>query len=327
MISYPIRVEVLGEADGQRVDSFLAGRDIGLTRSQAERLAKAGKVFIGGRSVAAGHRVVSGDVVEVESLPRVAGAPAPEPIPLEVLFEDQDLLVINKPSGLVVHPGVGRDSGTIVNALLARGGSLAKGAGEHRPGIVHRLDKDTSGLMVVAKTDAAYADLAGQVKRREMDRRYLALVWGNVREDRLVIDVPIGRHLADPTRMAAVSGPSEGRRTRAARTDVRVVERYGPMTLVEARLETGRTHQIRVHLAHQGHPVVGDPTYGLRRARQGQASISGGMLTLVRGLRGQALHAHMLRFRHPTGGQEITLTAPMPPDMASLVSHLSHHEP
>ncbi len=262
-------------------------------------------------------------MIEVLLAARRTASPRPEDISLDILFEDEHVIVVNKPPGMVVHPGAGRHSGTLVNALLAHTRSLAAGSGEHRPGIVHRLDRDTSGLLVVAKTDQAYEVLSRQVRCREMERRYLALVWGAVREERLLIDVPVGRHLRDPTRMAAIPRAGEGRRTRPAHTDIVVLERYGPMTLVEARLSTGRTHQIRVHLAHQGHPVVGDPTYGLRRARQEKAALLAQTLALVRGLPGQALHAQLLRFRHPVGGQEVTFTAPMPAEMAVLVSHLS----
>jgi len=309
--------------EGKRLDAFVAGRDLGLTRSQAEKLAKSGRLRVDGRAAAPGRRLAAGDVVEVRLPPRQTATPRPESIALNLLFEDEHVIVVNKPRGMVVHPGAGCHSGTLVNALLAHTDSLAVGGGEHRPGIVHRLDRDTSGLLVVAKTDQAYTDLSGQVRRREMERRYIALVWGSIPEDRLVIDVPIGRHLRTPTRMAAVPGPSEGRKIRPAHTDIIVLERYGPMTLVEARLGTGRTHQIRVHLAHQGHPVVGDPTYGLRRARQERAMLDGETLALVRALRGQALHAQLLRFQHPVGGQELTFTAPLPADMAVLVSHLS----
>lgn len=323
MTEEPVSLEAGGEDEGKRLDAFLAGRDLGLTRSQAEKLAKSGRVRIGGRAAAAGRRLVVGDVVEVLLPPRQAATPGPESIGLDILFEDEHVIVVNKPRGMVVHPAGGRQSGTLVNALLAHTGNLAAGAGEHRPGIVHRLDRDTSGLLVAAKSDEAYAELSGQVRRREMERRYVALVWGAVAEDRLLIDVPIGRHRRTPTRMAAVARPSEGRKVRPAYTDIIVLERYEAMTLVEARLGTGRTHQIRVHLAHQGHPVVGDPTYGLRRARRERAMLEGKTLALVRALRGQALHAQLLRFRHPVGGQELTFAAPLPPEMAVLVSHLS----
>jgi 23S rRNA pseudouridine1911/1915/1917 synthase len=308
---------------GQRLDVFLAQRIEPLTRSQAERLAKSGRVRVNGRPAAAGHRVVAGEHVDVSLPSAPPERPQAEEIPLAILFEDEHIIVVNKPRGMVVHPAGGRHSGTLVNALLSHARTLASGAGPHRPGIVHRLDRDTSGLLVVAKTDEAYTHLSGQVRRRELERHYLALVWGRIREDRLLIDVPIGRHPRDGTRMAAVPRPSDGRKVRSARTDVIVLDRLGPVTLVEARLGTGRTHQIRVHLAHQGHPVVGDPAYGLRRSRRERVALDSAARELLRGLRGQALHAHLLRLRHPVGGQELTFTAPLPAEMAALVSHLS----
>ena len=330
-------------AAGQRVDTFLAGRDLGLSRSQAEGLAKSGQVLVDGRPVPPGRRLAAGERVEV-TLPRAPAPetpPAPERLPLGILFEDDHLLVVNKPRGLAVHPGAGRASGTLVNALLAHTTALAAGSAPFRPGLVHRLDRDTSGLLVVAKTDQAYDDLSRQVRRREVERRYLALVWGNIREDQLLIDIPIGRHLHDRKRMAAVVQPLPGRTVRSAQTHITVVSRFASMTLVEAKLVTGRTHQIRVHLAHQGHPVVGDRTYGLRRAQREKAGLEqkaalGAQasrlhqlktLSLVRALQGQALHAYRLRFRHPVGGQELTFSAPAPPDMAQLMSYLAARKP
>jgi 23S rRNA pseudouridine1911/1915/1917 synthase len=306
---------------GRRLDAFIAGRGIGLTRSQAERLARDGLVLIGGRPAAPGRRLAAGETVLVSVPPVGSTELRPESIPLEILFEDEDVIVINKPRGLVVHPGAGRSSGTLVHALLAHTRALAAGSAPHRPGIVHRLDRDTSGLLLVAKTDVAYADLTRQVKSRGMERRYLALVWGDVREDRIVVDVPIGRHQRDRKRMAAVAQPAEGRSLRPAYTDVAVIERYGPMTLVEAKLGTGRTHQVRVHLAHIGHPVVGDPVYGLRQARRHKAALGRESLQLVEQLGGQALHAHSLRFAHPRTSQLVSFAAPMPPEMARLVAH------
>ena len=311
------------EEAGLRLDVFLARCGPGLTRSQAEKLARSGRVRVAGRSARAGRRLEAGEVVEFE-LPSRGEEPVPaaEAIRLEVLFEDEHILVVNKAPGMVVHPGAGRQSGTLVNALLAHTRALARGAGPQRPGIVHRLDRDTSGLLVVAKNDAAYAELSRQVRRREMERRYLALVWGRVREDRLIVDVPIGRRLGDRKRMAAVPGPDGGRRVRPAQTDVQVLERLGPITLVEARLATGRTHQIRVHLAHVGHPVVGDRTYGRRRAREEEAALDVETMARVRGVSGQCLHAHALRFRHPATGQQLSFSAGPAQPMADLLAHL-----
>ncbi len=314
---------VQSEEDGLRLDALIAQRGLGITRSQAERLAKSGHVSVNGRTGRAGQRLAAGETVEVRlPVAETDGGPVPEAMPVDILFEDDHVVVVYKPQGMVVHPSAGRDSGTLVNALLAGARSLASGAGPHRPGIVHRLDRDTSGLMVVAKSDEAYVELSRQVRRRELERRYLALVWGGLREDRVLIDVPIGRHLGDWKRMAAVPQPVSGRRTRSAMTDVRVVERLGPITLVEARLGTGRTHQIRVHLAHQGHPVVGDRVYGRRRARRDMAALEEGVLRSVKALRGHALHAQTLSFHHPVSGQELRFSAPPPRAMLGLLIHL-----
>ena len=307
-----------------RADRFVA--DVtGLSRAYVQRLIAEGRLTREGRAVRANVIVTPGppldlDIPEVRPLELEA-----ESIPLQVVYEDEDLLVVITPAGMVTHPAPGHPGGTLVNALLGLGGPGTYGgiAGVARPGIVHRLDRDTSGLLLVAKTDSAYADLSRQVRRREIERRYLALVWGSVREDRLLINVPIGRHQRDRKRMAAVSGPPDGRVLRPASTDVTVLDRLGPIALVEAKLGTGRTHQIRVHLAHVGHPVVGDPVYGLRQARRQEAALPKDTLALVRQLRGQALHAHFLRFQHPARRQAVTFTAPMPPEMARLASHLT----
>lgn len=314
---------VSAHAAGQRLDVFLAGACEALTRSQAERLAKAGKILLNGRTAPPGRRLETGDTLELEMPEEVTAELRPEDAPLDILFEDEAVIVINKPSGLVVHPGAGRASGTLVNALLAHTGDLAAGAGRHRPGIVHRLDKDTSGLLIVAKTEASYSELSRQVRQREVARRYLSLVWGRIREDRLVIDLPIGRHQRERKRMVAVAQPQEGRTVRSAKTDVLVLERFAHMTLIEARLETGRTHQIRVHLSHLGHPVVGDRVYGLRRARQEKAKLDAKTGELVAGLRGHALHAHFLLFHHPATRRELSFSVPPPWDMSSLLQHLS----
>jgi 23S rRNA pseudouridine1911/1915/1917 synthase len=313
-----------GEA-GRRLDVFVARLVSGLTRSQVERLAKSGRILVNGRPARPGHRVAAGELVEVSLPPAEALELLSERTILQILFEDDDILVVNKPRGMAVHPGAGRTTGTLVNALLAHTATLARGSGPERPGIVHRLDRNTSGLMVVAKSDAAYDDLSQQVRDREVARGYLALVWGTVKQDRLLINVPIGRHTRDRTRMAAVSDAPEGRRVRSALTHVRVQERLRVMTLVEVRLETGRTHQIRVHLAHLGHPVVGDPVYGKRRGRQEQVALAAETLARVRALTGQALHAHALRFRHPASGQDVSFAAALPADMAAVVSHLRGH--
>jgi 23S rRNA pseudouridine1911/1915/1917 synthase len=309
---------------GQRLDAFIAGRGV-LPRSQAEKLAKEGRIRVNGQPAKAGHRVQAGERVEV---PAPAAVHPPHPLPpssslLPVLFQDDAIIVVNKPPGLAVHPGAGRPGGTLVDILLAQTPALRRSGGApERPGIVHRLDRDTSGVMVVAKTAAAYHGLSRQVRARTLDRRYLALAWGRIGEDRLVIDVPIGRAAADPTRMVAAAAPGAARLPLAAETDIRVLQRTASMTVVEARLVTGRTHQIRVHLAHVGHPVVGDPLYGRRTARRGEAELDAETLALVKALPGQALHAQSLAFRHPITGQEVRFSAPPYPEMARLLVHL-----
>jgi 23S rRNA pseudouridine1911/1915/1917 synthase len=315
-------LRVDGREAGRRLDVFVAHHIPGLSRSQVERLAKSGRILLDGRPVRPGRRVAAGEVVQVSLPQRGPTRLLPEETALDILFEDGHVLVVNKPRGMVVHPGAGRESGTLVNALLAHCRNLAEGSGPHRPGIVHRLDRNTSGLMVIAKSDAAYQDLSRQVRTRQVDRRYHAIAWGEIPEDRLLINVPVGRHSRDRTRMAAVPQPGSGPSARSALTHLRVLERLDRMTLVEASLNTGRTHQIRVHLAHIGHPVVGDPVYGRRRARQEQVGLSADTAARVQALGGQALHAHTLRFRHPLGGQDVSFTAPLPDDMAVLLAHL-----
>jgi 23S rRNA pseudouridine1911/1915/1917 synthase len=225
----------------------------------------------------------------------------PEAIPIAVVHEDADVLVVNKPAGLTVHPAPGHPRGTLVNAVLARVPALAGIAGSLRPGIVHRLDKDTSGLLVIAKTDAAYRSLVAQVGARTVTREYLALVRGTVRRDAGSIAAPIGRHPTRRTRMAVVP------RGRPAVTHFEVLERLPGATLLKCRLETGRTHQIRVHLLHLGHPLLGDPTYGGVRAA---------------GITRQALHAARLEFAHPRTGERVTCVAPVPEDLERLLARL-----
>jgi 23S rRNA pseudouridine1911/1915/1917 synthase len=321
-------LEVYEEEGGLRLDVFAASRVAGLTRSQAERLVRDGKVAVDGRPARPSHRLSPGERVQIVLPPPPPSSPTPQAIPLDVLYEDGHLLVVNKPPGMVVHPGAGRSNGTLVNALLARTGALAAGQGPLRPGIVHRLDRDTSGLLLVAKTDQAFVELSRQIRQREVDRRYLALVWGVIAEDSLLIDIPLGRRPGDPKRvaLAPVSAvarlPASGGRVRSATTQVRVLGRYQHLTLLDARLLTGRTHQIRVHLSYQGHPVVRDSTYGLRRARQEEPLLDHQTRALVRSLPGHALHAHSLRFRHPKTGQDLAFSVPPPARMAALLAHL-----
>ncbi len=291
------------ELGGLRLDQALARLFPQHSRSRLQSWLKEGFIRIDGNSPGAHSKVWGGECVELDPppLPEVA-AELPEDIPLQVVFEDEHLIVIDKPAGLVVHPGSGNWSGTLLNALLHHAPVLA---GVPRAGIVHRLDKDTSGLLVVAKTLAAQTELVRQLQARTVKRHYWALVHGSL-EGGGVVDAPVGRHPSQRTRMAVVGNG------RAALTRYTVVERFARCTLLECRLETGRTHQIRVHMAHLGHALVGDPVYG--RARSGDAPLG----AFAR----QALHAFQLGLRHPYGGQDMLWQVPMAADFAALLDDL-----
>ncbi len=267
-----------------------------------QELIKAGLVTVDGRPQKPSFRVQPGQRIVVEIPPSPETELKPEEIPLWIVYEDEDLLVLNKPPGLVVHPGAGRTSGTLVNALLAYDPRIAKVGSPLRPGIVHRLDKDTSGLLVVARNEVSYLKLSAQIKDRKVSRTYLALVHGDLPLAAGTIEAPIGRHPILRRRMAVVP---TGRR---AVTHYRVLERFGEYTLVEVSLETGRTHQIRVHLAHIGHPVVGDPVYARRRNPFG--------------LTRQALHAYRLALYHPRTGERMEFTVPLPDDLEEVLEKL-----
>jgi 23S rRNA pseudouridine1911/1915/1917 synthase len=280
---------------GQRLDVFLTRRS-GLTRARIQRLIEDGRVLVSGHPQKPRHAVVPGERIRLEVPPAEPLALTPEAIPLEILYEDEDLVVLNKPAGMVVHPGAGRITGTLVHALLAHCERLPGIGGVERPGIVHRLDRDTSGALVVAKSELAHQSLSAQFKGRIVRKRYLALVHGEMRGEAGRIEAAIGRREHDRKRMGV---RTEG--GREARTAYRVVRRLPAMTLVELGLETGRTHQIRVHLAHIGHPVIGDQTYGGRREHRARAER-------------QMLHAWRLGFRHPRTGAWLEFTAPVPED-------------
>lgn len=289
--------------DGQRIDVLLALQLANASRSFVQKLIQDGCVLVNGETVKANYRVRQQDVVKV-SRPEVKPLEVnPESIPLNIVFEDDQVIVVNKPRGMVVHPAAGNYHGTLVNALLMHCDDLSGINGVARPGIVHRLDKDTSGVMVVAKTDQAHVSLAHQIKERSASRRYLAIVHGNIKEETGIIDAPIGRHPVDRKRMAVVFMNSK-----PAITKFRVMERFGDYTLVQCKLQTGRTHQIRVHMAYIGHPVAGDPKYGPARREFGIA--------------GQALHSAELTFTHPVTGQVMYFTAPLPMDMQQILASL-----
>jgi len=291
---------------GVRLDRWLSERLTDLSRARLQALIRGGLVRIDGATSKAAHRLRGGERIEIEVPPAVEETLVPEVVPLSIVYEDDHVLVVDKPAGMVVHPGAGRSQGTLAAAILAHAPTIAGVGGPRRPGIVHRLDKDTSGLLVVAKTQLAYDDLVAQLAARTVTRRYVAVVHGRVRAAEGVVDAAIGRHPTDRVKMA-IRPAGRGKR---AVTRYRVLERFADFTFLEARLETGRTHQIRVHLASLGHPVVGDSVYGKPRARSPIP------------IDGYALHAAALAFVHPVFRKAIECTAPIPERIERLVSHL-----
>jgi len=324
-IAASLELVVASEDAGRRLDVFAAAKMSELSRSAAERLIESGHIVASGRRVKPSYKVRAGEIISISIPPPEPTEIRPEAIPLDILYEDADLLVINKPRGMVVHPAAGSRSGTLVNAILSHCEGLSGVGGEERPGIVHRLDKDTSGVMAVAKSDRAHRELTRQIQARTARRCYYALVWGDPAFETHVVEAAIGRHPVDRKKMAVL--PESGRfRSRPAITELQVTERFGEMALLEARLQTGRTHQIRVHCAHIGHPVVGDPVYGRARALRGGGRRDkiwlGRLQHFLASLQGQMLHAHTLTFCHPITGEEMAFTAPMPEDMATLLQAL-----
>ncbi len=292
------------DTPGERLDAFLARSVPELTRSAAQRCIEEGLVLLNGRPGKKNDRLSAGDTVSyTPPQPRQTDI-VPREMPLEIVYEDADVLVINKPKGLVVHPAAGHSDDTLVNALLyARGDSLSGINGELRPGIVHRIDKDTSGLLAVAKNDFAHRVLASQLKDHTMARIYDAIVCGNMKADSGTVDAPIGRHPTDRKRMTVTD-----RNSRSAVTHWEVVTRYRGYTHIRCRLETGRTHQIRVHMAYIGHPILGDQVYGRKKPELGQSS--------------QCLHAGTLCFRHPRDGRPVMVFAPLPDYFQAVLEKL-----
>ena len=296
-------LQVNPEDAGARLDAWLACRLPDVTRSAAARLCEEGRVCSAGRPLAKNHRLTGAETVSV-ALPDPAPIEAaPEDIPLDVVYEDDDVIVVNKPKGLVVHPAPGHPDGTLVNALLHHcGDSLSGIGGALRPGIVHRIDRDTSGLLIAAKNDFAHQRLSAQLQDHTLSRVYRCIVVGNLREDAGTVDAPIGRCPADRKKMAVVAGG------RPAVTHWTVLERLPGHTYVECRLETGRTHQIRVHMASIGHPILGDTVYGSKKP--------------VPGLQGQCLHAVGLRFLHPRTGEAVELWCGLPEEFQAQLRKL-----
>lgn len=299
----PIRLRASEESKNQRLDAFLASSLDGLTRSQATRLIESGEVAVNGRAVSKSYKLAGGEDVAV-TLPEPEPVEAvPQDIPLDVVYEDADVIVVNKPSGMVVHPAPGHPDGTLVNALLYHcAGTLSGVGGALRPGIVHRIDRDTSGLIIAAKNDAAHQYLSAQLADHTLARTYECIVVGALREDRGTVDAPIARHPTDRKRMAVVAGGRE------AVTHWEVIARYPGYTHVRCRLETGRTHQIRVHMAYIGHPILGDTVYGAKKE--------------VPGLTGQCLHAVGLRFLHPRTHEVVELSCPLPDEFTRMLQKI-----
>jgi 23S rRNA pseudouridine1911/1915/1917 synthase len=296
--------ELVADVAGERLDRFIARLLPELTRSRVRHLVDERLVTVDARLPAkAGLALDAGARVRVTIPPPAPSELTPEAVPLRIVYEDEDILVVDKPAGMAVHPAPGHSAGTLVNALLAHAPALSRAGGERRPGIVHRLDKDTSGLIIVAKNDEAHAALARQLKEREVKKTYIALVEGRLKQREGVIDAPLGRHPAQRKKQAVVEGG------RAARTRYRVLREIDGRTLLEAYPETGRTHQIRVHFASIGHPVAGDRVYGRGRAA-------------APSLRRQFLHASRLAFRHPRTGERIELAAELPEDLRAVLAEL-----
>lgn len=291
------------ENEGQRLDVLLTQELNNLSRSHVQRLVSEHCVIVNGKSEKSNYKVRPGDKLIIAIPPSRPTVAQPQNIALDILYEDEDVIVVNKPRNMVVHPAVGNLEGTLVNALLWHCKGLSGINGVTRPGIVHRLDKDTSGVLVVAKNDQSHVSLAEQIQSKVAGRKYLTIVHGLVKEEQGVINAPIGRHSIDRKKMAVTYANSKPAITRFI-----VLEKFNGYTFVECKLETGRTHQIRVHMAYIGHPVVGDPKYGPKQSHFM--------------IRGQALHSAELTFYHPRTGEHMAFSAPMPQDMHEILSAL-----
>lgn len=296
-----IEVTVPQEGAGQRLDAYAASAS-GFSRNAVQRLISCGELLLNGREAAAKTKLKPGDIISITPPPPAITDIVPQDIPIDIVYQDEDIAVVNKPKDMVVHPAPGNPNGTLVNAIMYHIKDLSGVGGEVRPGIVHRIDRMTSGLLVIAKNDAAHAFLSDELKTHAVSRVYFALCEGNFREDSGTVNAPIARHRTDRKRMAVIPGGRE------AVTHWSVLERFGDMTLLRVELETGRTHQIRVHMAHIKHPIVGDEVYG-------HAKNSLGIV-------GQALHAGELRLTHPRTGELQTFTAPLPEEFRAALDKL-----
>lgn len=301
---------------GLRLDSFLASHLKDISRTRVQHAIQDGDILINQHVSKPSYRLRDGDQIEIDLPEPPPVELIPEAIPLSIIYEDDDLIVVDKPAGMVVHPGAGIESGTLANALVHHFNSLSKVAGSIRPGIVHRLDKDTSGLLVVAKNDLAHQRLSDQFRERQVFKIYIALVYGRVAKERGEIEARIGRGTHNRTRMAVLKGGAG----RPAHTIYEVAQRYQDFTLLRVQIKTGRTHQIRVHLSHIGHPVVGDLSYG-----GGRINSLGNLATrrAVQALGRQFLHSTELAFNHPRTLDRLEFPSPLPPELAALLAHLS----
>ena len=312
-------LRIIAEESGERIDALLAQNVETLSRSAVQRLIDGGSVLVNGAPVRKNYKCSPGDEIFLVLPESEETELVPQDIPLDVVYEDGDVIVVNKPRGMVVHPAAGHPDGTLVNALMHYCGDTLSGiGGEKRPGIVHRIDKDTSGLLLVAKNDEAQLKLARQFYVHSIERCYNAIVWGNIKEDEGTIDANIGRDPNDRLRFRTYDDPQKGKR---AVTHYRVLERFGYVTLVECRLETGRTHQIRVHMASIGHPLFADERYGGMEIRKG--TIYAKYRQFIRNCfeicPRQALHARTLGFVHPTTGKTMSFSSELPEDMTRLL--------
>lgn len=293
------------EEDNIRLDAYISKQVSELSRTMIQKLIESGDILVNGNKKKLSYKVCGGDKITI-NIPEVKEVNLkPQDIPVEVIYEDNDIIVVNKPKGMVVHPANGNPDGTLVNAIMAMcKDSLSGIGGELRPGIVHRIDKDTSGLLIVAKNDKAHIEMSNQIKNHEVKKIYIALVRGNVGEDEATIDMPIGRSTKDRKKMAVVKNGKE------AVTHFKVIKRYGKYTLLEVKIDTGRTHQIRVHMAEIGHPVVGDMVYS-----NGKNDF---------GVEGQMLHAKSLDFKHPITGKQMHLEAELPEYFKNIIKQLDN---
>lgn len=302
-----IEKSIISDVNNERLDSYISKSNLDLSRSMVQKLIKEKRVFVNGKNEKESYKIKVNDNITIQIEEPKSSKLEAQDIPLNIIYEDNDIIVINKPKGMVVHPGNGNPDNTLVNAVLAHcKGSLSGIGGEIRPGIVHRIDKDTSGLIIVAKNDKSHINLSEQIKNHEVTKIYTALVKGNISEDEATIDMPIGRDKKDRKKMSVT------REGKEAVSHIKVVKRYGNYTLIRVKIDTGRTHQIRVHMAKIGHPVVGDEVYSSGKNEFG--------------VKGQMLHSTILKFKHPISGKEIMLEAPLPQYFEDVLSKLDKSE-